>query len=176
MKTFFLFLSLIGMASAGTMKVDSSSSWLKVDCKATGHSWTANLKQFQASVSGDDATLAPSAAAFSWKFANLDSNEADRDKKMLEWLNSAKNPGGSWKMTGQWKDSKGQQYVKGPITIAGVSKEITIPIKVNKNGTTMTIDGEVWLDTTDHSLPIVKMLVMSVNPKIRVYFHLEGSI
>jgi hypothetical protein len=40
----------------------------------------------------------------------------------------------------------------------------------------MTIDGEVWLDTTDHSLPIVKMLVMSVNPKVRVYFHLEGSL
>jgi hypothetical protein len=79
-------------------------------------------------------------------------------------------------MTGQWKDSNGQQYVKGPITIAGVSKEITIPVKVNKSGNTMTINGEVWLDTTDHSLPIVKMLVMSVNPKVRVYFHLEGSL
>lgn len=127
-----------------------------------------SIEKFTASASGDEATLAPSAAAFSWSFANLDSNETDRDAKMLTWL---KNPSGSWKMTGQWKDSNGQQYVKGPITIAGVSKEITIPVKVNKSGNTMTIDGEVWLDTTDHSLPIVKMLVMSVNPKVRVYFH-----
>ena len=173
MKTLLTFLVMIGIASAGSLKIDNGSSWLKVDCKATGHSWTAQLKKFTASASGDEATLTPSAAAFSWSFANLDSNETDRDAKMLTWL---KNPSGSWKMTGQWKDSNGQQYVKGPITIAGVSKEITIPVKVNKSGNTMTIDGEVWLDTTDHSLPIVKMLVMSVNPKVRVYFHLEGSL
>jgi polyisoprenoid-binding protein YceI len=173
MKTLLSILDMIGIASAGSLKIDNGSSWLKVACKATGHSWTAQLKKFTVSASGDEVTLTPSAVAFSWNFANLDSNEADRDAKMLTWL---KNPSGSWKMTSQWKDSNGQQYVKGPITIAGVSKEITIPVVVNQSGKTTTIDGEVWLDTSDHSLPTVKMLVMSVNPKMRVNFHLEGSL
>jgi polyisoprenoid-binding protein YceI len=174
MKTLLSLLAMMTMASAGTMKFDAQKSWLKVDCKATGHSWTAQLKNFSASVSGDDATLAPKSAQIAWKFSDLDSSEADRDKKMLNWIDSAKNPGGSWKMTGQWKDSKGQQYVKGPLTIAGVSKEITFPVTAKKNGKTISLDGEVWIDTTDHGLPIIKMLVMTVNPKVKIYFHLEG--
>lgn len=174
MKTLFSLLAMMTMATAGTMKVDSQKSWLKIDCKATGHSWTAQLKNFTASVSGDDATLTPKAAQLSWKFSDIDSAEADRDKKMLDWLNSAKNPGGSWKMSGQWKDSKGQQYVKGPLTIAGVSKEITIPVTAKKDGKNVSLDGEVWIDTTDHGLPIIKMLVFTVNPKVKIRFHLEG--
>jgi hypothetical protein len=56
MKTLLSFLAMIGIASAGSLKIDNGSSWLKVDCKATGHSWTAQLKKFTASASGDEAT------------------------------------------------------------------------------------------------------------------------
>jgi len=174
MKTLLSLIAMTTMASAGTMKIDASKSWLKIDCKATGHSWSAQLKKFSASVSGDDSTLTPKAAQMSWNFSDLDSNEADRDKKMLDWLNSTKTPGGSWKMTGQWKDGTGQQYVKGPLTIAGVSKEITIPVTAKKDGKNVSLDGEVWIDTSDHGLPIIKMLVMTVNPKVKIKFHLEG--
>lgn len=174
MKTLFSLFAMMSIASAGTMKFDAQKSWLKVDCKATGHGWTAQLKNFSASVSGDDTTLVPKSAQIKWKFSDIDSAEADRDKKMLDWLNATKNPSGSWKMTGQWKDSKGQQFVKGPLTIAGVSKEIVIPVTANKSGKNISLDGEVWIDTTDYGLPVIKMLVMTVNPKVKIRFHLEG--
>jgi polyisoprenoid-binding protein YceI len=174
MKTIFSLLAMHAMASAGTMDLDSQKSWLKLDCKATGHSWTARVKTFTATVSGDDASLSPSAAQVKWKFSDIDSAEADRDKKMLDWLNATKNPTGSWKMTDQWKDSAGQQYVKGPLTIAGISKDVVIPVTAKKSGNVISLDGEVWIDTTDFSLPVIKMLVLTVNPKVKISFHLEG--
>ncbi len=174
MKTILSLLAMASMVSAGTMDVDAQKSWLKLDCKATGHSWTAQVKTFSAAVSGDDSSLTPSAAAVNWKFSDIDSAEADRDSKMLNWLNATKNPTGSWKMTGQWKDSSGQQYVKGPLTIAGVSKEIVIPVTAKKSAGSVSLDGEVWIDTTDFGLPIIKMLVLTVNPKVKISFHLEG--
>jgi polyisoprenoid-binding protein YceI len=174
MKLLLSLIAMISMASAGTMKVDAQKSWLKLDCKATGHSWSSNVKTFTATVSGDDATLVPTAAQVKWQFSDIDSTKPDRDKKMLDWLNAAKNPTGSWKMTGQWKDSAGKQYVKGPLTIAGISKEIVIPVTAKKSGNVVSLDGETWIDTTDFGLPIITMMVMTVNPKVKISFHLEG--
>lgn len=174
MKTLFFFIAMASMVSAGTMDVDAKKSWLKLDCKATGHSWTASVKTFTASVTGDDDSLVPTAAQVKWKFSDIDSDEADRDTKMLDWLDATKNPTGVWKMTGQWKDGSGQQYVKGPLTIAGVSKEIVIPVTAKKAGNVVSLDGETWIDTTDFGLPIIKMLVLTVNPKVKISFHLEG--
>ena len=174
MKLLLSLMAMITVASAGTMKVDAQKSWLKLDCKATGHSWRSNVKSFTASVTGDDATLVPQAAEVKWKFSDIDSTKPDRDKKMLDWLGATKNPTGTWKMSGQWRDSAGQQYVKGQLTIAGVSKEIVIPVTAKKSGNNVSLDGEVWIDTTDFGLPIISMLVMTVNPKVKISFHLEG--
>lgn len=176
MKSFLYLLATMTVATAADFQIDSQKSWLKLDCKATGHSWTAQVKEFSATISGDAATLVPSAANIAWKFSDIDSDEADRDKKMLDWLDATTHPTGSWTMTKQWKDSAGQQYVGGPLTIAGVSKEITIPVKAQKTGNGMTLDGDVWIDTTNFSLPIIRMVVLTVNPKVNIRFHLEGVV
>lgn len=176
MKSFLFLLATMTVATAADFQIDSQKSWLKLDCKATGHSWTAQVKEFSATISGDAATLVPSAANIAWKFSDIDSDEADRDEKMLDWLDATTHPTGSWKMTKQWKDSAGQQYVSGPLTIAGVSKEITIPVKAQKSAKGMTLDGDVWIDTTDFSLPIIRMVVLTVNPKVNIRFHLEGVV
>lgn len=176
MKTIFFFLATITVASAADFQIDSQKSWLKVDCKATGHSWTSQVKNFDAKISGDATTMTPSAASITWKFSDIDSAESDRDEKMLKWLNATTNPTGSWKMTKQWKDSSGQQYVSGPLTIAGVSKDITIPVKSCPCTSGMMLDGDVWVDTTDFGLPIIRMVVLTVNPKVNIRFHLEGSV
>lgn len=176
MKSFLFLLATMTVATAADFQIDSQKSWLKLDCKATGHSWTAQVKKFSATISGDAATLVPSAANIAWKFSDIDSDEADRDEKMLDWLDATTHPTGSWKMTKQWKDSAGQQYVSGPLTIAGASKEITIPVKAQKSAKGMTLDGDVWIDTTDFSLPIIRMVVLTVNPKVNIRFHLEGVV
>jgi polyisoprenoid-binding protein YceI len=176
MKSIILLIATIAVATAADFQIDSQKSWLKLDCKATGHDWTSQVKTFDAKISGDATTLAPTAVNIAWKFSDIDSDKSDRDQKMLSWLNATTNPTGTWKMTKQWKDSTGQQYVSGPLMIAGVSKEITIPVKTTMAQNAMTIDGDCWIDTTDFGLPVIRMVVLTVNPKVNIRFHLEGAV
>ena len=48
-------LALITSAAAGTLAIDKGKSQIKVDAKATGHSFAGTLSDFTAKVTGDDA-------------------------------------------------------------------------------------------------------------------------
>ena len=164
-------------AHAGEMKVDAQKSWVKVDAKATGHSFSGNLEKFAATVTGNDATLEPQAAVLKWDFADLKTGEAKRDVEMLKWLDHGSQPGGEFRMTKTWQDKAGHTQAQGTLKIHGVSKSIVFPVTAKREGKHVAVDGSVWLDYQDFSLPIVRaMVVMTVEPKLNVRFHLEGDV
>ncbi|GAA5484256.1 protein YceI [Haloferula sargassicola] len=162
-------------ANAATMKVDKGRSRIQVDAKATGHSFTGTLKDYTANVQGDASSLKPQAFELKWTFDNLKTGEKDRDEKMLEWLGGAK-PAGSFTFTKTW-DKGGQHYAMGNLTIHGVSKAISFPYTVQKDGDWVTIDGTATMDYTNFGLPIIRsMALMTVKPGLSIRFHLVGKI
>ena len=162
------------LASAGTLKIDTSKSRIQVDAKATGHEFTGTLSAFTAKVSGDDATLQPTAVDLKWKFSDLKTEDDKRDKEMIKWLGGGA-PEGSFTFAKTWTD-KGKTYAMGKLKIHGVSKDISFPYTAKKDGTWVTIDGTASLDYQDFGLPVIRaMAVMTVNPKLTVRFHLVGE-
>lgn len=162
--------------SGADLKVDAAQSWVKFNASATGHAFDGSLKKFDAKVSGNPATLEPASASLDWDFSDLDTKDGKRDAEMLKWLDHGKTPKGSFKMSKPWTAKDGKTWVQGNLTIHGVSKTIAFPLTTSKNGDHVKIDGEVWLDYQDFSLPIIKSLaVMTVDPKLKVSFHLEGD-
>lgn len=160
-------------AGAGTLAIDKAKSRIQVDAKATGHDFTGTLDDFEATVSGDSATLAPTAVSLSWKFADLKTGDVKRDAEMLKWL--GKGPQGSFAFIKTWQD-KGKDHAQGKLTIHGISKTIAFPYTAKKEGDWVSIDGTASLDYQDFGLPIVRaMAVMTVNPKLTVRFHLVGE-
>jgi polyisoprenoid-binding protein YceI len=160
-------------AGAGTLVIDKAKSRIQVDAKATGHDFTGTLDDFEATVSGDSATLAPSAVSLSWKFADLKTGDVKRDAEMLKWL--GKGPQGSFAFFNTWQD-KVKDYAQGKLTIHGVSKTIAFPYTAKKDGNWLSIDGSAALDYQDFGLPIVRaMAVMTVNPQLAIRFHLVGE-
>lgn len=163
-------------ALAADLAVDSQKSWVKVDANATGHSFSGSLSRFDAKVSGDPATLVPSAATLQWDFSDLKTNDAKRDAEMLKWLEYAKNQKGSFEMTKTWTDSSGKVWAQGSLKFHGISKAVAFPLTTSKSGDRVKIDGSVWIDYQDFSLPIIRaMAVMTVDPKLKISFHLEGD-
>lgn len=160
-------------AGAGTLVIDKAKSRIQVDAKATGHDFTGTLDDFEATVSGDSATLAPSTVSLSWKFADLKTGDVKRDAEMLKWL--GKGPQGSFAFIKTWQD-KGKDYAQGKLTIHGVSKTIAFPYTAKKDGNWVSIDGSAALDYQDFGLPIVRaMAVMTVNPQLAIRFQLVGE-
>ena len=164
-------------AHAGELKIDGRQSWVKVDAKATGHSFTGSLAKFDAAVTGDESTLAPKSAVLKWDFADLKTAEDKRDTEMLKWLEYGSQPNGEFRLTKTWQDKEGHTMAQGTLKIHGVSKSVTFPVTAARDGKRVKIDGSVWIDYQDFSLPTVRaMVVMTVDPKLNVRFHLEGDL
>jgi len=170
-------LAAVAPCRAATLKIDDAKSRIQVAIKATGHAFTGNLEKFTAKVSGASGSLAPSAVSIEWNFADLKTADAERDHDMLDWLSHKTMPKGSFRMDKAWTDDAGRKWLKGKLKIHGVSKEIAFPYNSKLEGKRLTLDGEVWIDHEDFKLGMIrKMGVMKVNPKLRIYFHLEGDV
>lgn len=182
MRTPFLWMAA-WLACAGAslaargLPIDAGKSWVKVDAKATGHRFTGTLEKFEAKVSGDDSMLTPTTATLSWNFADLKTGDAKRDTEMLKWLDHGKTPSGTFSFAKSWKDPQGVTWAQGNLKIHGISKSIAFPLTAKKEGKRVRIDGEVWIDYSNFNLPLIRtMAVMTVDPKLRVSFHLEGDL
>jgi polyisoprenoid-binding protein YceI len=95
---------------------------------------------------------------------------------MLKWLEHGKSPKGEFRMSKTWQDAEGKTQAQGVLKIHNVSKTLTFPVSAKRDGKRVSIDGSVWLDYQDFSLPLIRaMVVMTVDPKLNVKFHLEGE-
>jgi polyisoprenoid-binding protein YceI len=169
-------LCTITLAHAATLEVDQGRSRIQVDAKATGHNFTGTLKDYKASVSGDAASLRPGEFELTWNFSDLDTADPKRDAEMIKWLGGG-NPKGGFKFTKSWTDQSGKLQGMGILTINGVSKTVSFPYSVAKDGEWVTIDGKVSMDYQNFSLPIIRaMAVMTVDPKLVVRFHVVGKV
>ncbi len=168
-------IALIAAAQAASLEVDKGRSRIQVDAKATGHSFTGTLKDYSATVSGDASTLKPQSFVLEWRFKNLDTNDKKRDAEMLHWLQNQEAKG-SFKFDKSWTEKDGL-HAMGTLTIHGVSKTVSFPYTVGKEGDWVTIDGDVWLDYQNFKLPVIRaMAVMTVDPKLHVRFHIVGKV
>lgn len=175
-------LTLIGilmsaaLGSAATLDVDSTRSRIQVDAHATGHDFTGTLKKYTAKVSGDASSLQPAGFELGWSFKDLGTGDADRDAEMLKWLGGG-DPKGSFRFTKSWTDKDGKAHGMGTLKIHGVSHEVSFPFDAKKDGEWVTIDGTVSLDYQNFSLPVIRsMAVMTVDPKLKVRFHVVGKV
>lgn len=175
-------LTLIGillsaaLSQAATLDVDFSRSRIQVDAHATGHDFTGTLKKYTTKVSGDASSLQATGFELNWNFKDLETGDADRDKEMLKWLGGG-DPKGSFQFTKSWTDKEGKTHGMGTLKIKGVSKTVSFPFTVKKDGEWVTIDGTVSLDYENFKLPIIRtMAVMTVDPKLKVRFHIVGEV
>ena len=168
-------LLLIGSAHAGSFKVDKKLSKITVDAKATAHSFSGTLNDYVVKGSGSSSSLKPSSFVLEWKFKDLDTDDEKRNAEMIKWLGEA-NPKGSFKFIKTWTAKDGRQWAKGDLKIHGVTKAIAFPYSVKKDGDQVIVDGTAQMDYQDFKLPIIRaMLVMKVDPKLIVNFHVVGK-
>lgn len=166
----------ISALSAASLAVDSDRSRVQVDAKATGHNFTGTLSKYTITAAGDAVTLKPTELNLAWKFNDLDTADEKRDKEMIKWLGGG-NPTGSFKFVKSWDETPTGGKAQGTLTINGVSKTISFPYTVKKDGEWVTIDGKVSMDYQNFKLPVIRaMAVMTVDPQLTIRFHVVGKV
>lgn len=170
------FLAINVTTHAATLEVDKDRSRIQVDARATGHTFCGELGKYTIAASGDAATHKPTALKLSWDFNDLKTADAKRDKAMIAWLGGGK-PKGAFTLVKTWDETTTGGKAEGTVTINGVSKNVSFPYLVKREGEWVTLDGKVSLDYQNFKLPIIRsMAVMTVDPKLFIRFHVVGTV
>ena len=176
--SFLILVALAGLsarAAAAGMDVDYARSRVEVGVKSTVDSFTGRLEKYRVSVEWGPSDPLPAKARMSFDFADLKTGDTDRDGAMLKWLGHDSQPGGEF-VLGGWRREGTTNLATGELTIHGVKREVAIPVVAGQTNGVWVVDGEALLDYRDFGLPkIRKALVLTVNPLLRVRFHVVAK-
>jgi len=172
----FLFAPKLTQAQALQFKPNLEQSSIQVDVKATVDSFVGELTAYDLQLSVDASSGMVESCTFEFDFSALDTGKKKRNEQMLEWLEYPKHPKGLFQLVRLEETADGQRAL-GTLTLHGVSKEITFPVTIQRDGEQLLIDGRAHLNYHDFGLETIRMmLLVTVNPEFDVILHLEGDL
>ncbi len=167
---------VVWSSTAAPLLVDYTHSRIEVAVSSTLTSFTGKLERFQADIEFEPSAALPSKTVVTFDFKDLKTGVAGRDTHMLKWLQYSQNPSASFRLR-SWKQDGNEPVVRGDLTLHGVKREIQIPVTVKHQQAQYEIDGMVGLDYRDFGLRKIREAgVLSVNPHVKVMFHLSGKL
>lgn len=159
------------------LRLDPAHSRVDIEVKATVDSFVGRLDRYEAEVSIDSATGAVSGARFAFHFKDIHTGREDRDEQMHLWQDTAHHPDGVFVLSKLERETAGNLVATGELTLHGVRRELTFPVTVARDGALYAIDGDAAFDTRLFGLPVIKkLLVLKVDPRVHVRFHLRGRL
>jgi len=169
-------VALAIQADAAPLEINPRQTRIEVAVSCTIDSFVARLEKFQTQVDCDPAVALPTKAEVTFDFADLKTGNPDRDAAMLAWLEYSGNRTASFQLTA-WKQTGTTNLALGRLTMHGVTQEVQMPVTVRRDGAAWDISGGATLDYRDFKLPkIRKALILTVNPNVKITFHLTGQL
>lgn len=163
-------------AAGQPLVVDKAHSRVEVAVKATVDSFVATLSDYDASIVLDSTTGQVRTATFGFRFIDVLTGKKDRDREMLQWEDADHFPGGRFELISIENSPASAHLAKGRLTLHGVTRELVFPVAITTDHPRIAIDGTVTVDTRDFGLEVIrKFVVLKVDPKVEVRFHLQAS-
>ena len=170
------FAGFAATSGAASLEIDYKQSKIDVAVSSTIDSFVGHLDKYEAAVDCEAVTNLPTKAAVSFNFSDLKTGNTDRDAEMLKWLEYTANPKATFVLN-SWQQSGTTNLAVGELTIHGVKKVIQMPVVATNTKGAWDISGEANFDYRDFNLPkIRKMLMLVVDPHLKVTFHLIGNV
>jgi polyisoprenoid-binding protein YceI len=171
-----LALPLATRAEGALFVLDRSESHVDIAVKATLGSFVAHLEDFNVAITLDPESGKVETTVFHADLSAVKTGRTDRDHNMSEWLQTKEFPQVVFELREVDRGSKGALTALGQFQLHGQWHEIRFPVTVSVNRGLAVINGTVTLDTKDFGLPIIRFLVLTVDPVVQVHFHLQGSL
>ncbi len=167
----------ITAAGERVLVIDPAQSRIEVDVKATMGSFVGSLADYDARIRVDGSPAAVKSATFGFKFVDVKTGEAKRDRHMHDWQQTETFPDCRFELSKLTAQPDGSQLAVGKLTLHGQTHTLTFPAQIATEGATLVIDGEAAIDTQEYGLPIIrKFVALKVNPLVTVRFHLQGKV
>ncbi|MBP7147295.1 MAG: YceI family protein [Acidobacteria bacterium] len=117
---------------AGTYDVDRSHSSVVFSIRHFVSQVQGRFGEFQGALVYDEANPSASSVEFTVQTASIDTDNAKRDDHLrsTDFFDAEKNPTISFRSTKVAADGKDGLLVTGDLTLKGVTKSVTVPVKV----------------------------------------------
>jgi polyisoprenoid-binding protein YceI len=172
-----LLLGTVATAAPQALVLDTQRSSIEVYVHATWVSFAGHVKKFQSDIAIDPADRRIDHAEVGFQFADLKTGVSLRDREMAQWEESVRFPEVHFKMVAFEPAETRGTTVRGSLIIHGVEHQISFPAALLVEGSLYAIDGDVPLDYRDFGLPLIrKFFFLTVDPHVRVRFHLQGRL
>ncbi len=171
-----LALPLSTKANGARVTLDRAESHVEVAVTSTFTSFEARLETFEVAIMLDPESGRVESTAFHADLAAMKTGRADRDRNMVVWLQTDQFPQVVFDLRAVERGPDGALTARGRFQLHGQQHDLSFPVAVTISRGLATIDGTATLDTRDFGLPIIRFLVLTVDPVVRVHFHLQGSV
>ncbi len=156
-------------------RMDPQRSVIEVGVRSTLETFQCRVARFDAQVTMERGTQRIEQAAVTFVLADVKTGRARRDEDLLAWGGAEGSPTLSFRLTEMTRAEGGKLLVRGTVTMHGVEKTVSFPVRSLVEGSLHTFDGAAVIDYRDFGLPVIrKYLILSVNPRLEVRFHLQG--
>ena len=177
---FMLTLAICSLAASARgesipWRMDPEQSVIEVEVHSTFDVFTCHVIHYGAQVAIARSTHQVENATIMLDLANVKTGKERRDVHLLEWSENARFSRVSFHLNELVPGVDGWLQARGQVTMHGVEKSVTFPVRSLVEGAKHSFDGETMLDYRDFGLPIIrKFWIVSVDPKLLVRFHLQG--
>lgn len=148
---------------------------LKVDVRATLHRFTAEVAQPALSWTLDEATGLPAAAEASFRWSEVTTGNATRDRELRAWVDAERWPEGRFVTTRIEARAEGAElHVAGELTLRGTARPLECVARREADGGAWS--GAVALDHRAWGLPPIRRAgLLTVDPVVTVRFRVEPA-
>ena len=168
-------VSIFSLSAETHLVVDAETSKFEIDVKATIGSFVGYLADYAADIEVEPETGEVISAVLAFDFRDVKTGKEKRDHHMHVWQETEKFPRCRWEMMKLEPQTDDSLLAVGKLTLHGVTRPLSFPIRISREDKMMVIDGEVDLNTEDFGLPkIRKFPALKVNPIVEIRFHLQG--
>ena len=171
-----LALPLTARANGAPFVLDRAESHVDVAVKSTVASFVARMEDFGVAITLDPEGGRVESATFHADLSAVKTGRADRDHNMRVWLQTNEFPQAAFELGAVDRGPTGQLTARGRVRLHGRQRDVRFPVAVTISRGSATIDGTATLDTRDFGLPIIRFWLLTVDPVVRVHFHLQGSL
>ncbi len=164
-------------AASDLLQVDRLRSTIEVLVRGPTGSFTGRVELFSSQIEIDSDRGQIQRALVVVQFSSLKTGRNARDLDMLNWLESSEYPEIRFILESLEKTTAGHELARGRLTLHGVERTVSFPVNLLMEGSRFSLDGEVELDYRDYGLRVLRRYYfITVDPQLRVRFHLQGGI
>lgn len=171
-----LFALLPVLACAAPLAVDPASVAITVGARATMHGFTGRLATAAIALEGDVTSGAITSASVRFRWSDLKTGDAARDKEMVAWA-TAKSAEGTFLLVSLAPTPVATTFTAtGSLALNGQTRDVSFPVTIVRTPAGWDVTGETTIDHRDWGLPkIRKFGMLTVDPNVSIRFHLSAT-